>query len=201
MGRKSLQKARKGPNSKTENWAKTLLPLLQTLKLDSLSMNTLSKLMGVSKSTIYEYFSTKEEVMDYVVAHKIAELNQLKEGLGLRLLSEWDNPSLMVDFLTVLPQGISAHFLQELKMHFPSSWQQVWKFLEELLSELRVYYEWGISSGKFSPVSVDLLIELDRYFISQLITDVEFHAQAGISLEQIVADFIQLRFEGLLGGK
>ena len=107
----------------------------------------------------------------------------------------------MVDFLTALPQGISAHFLQELKMHFPSSWQQVWKFLEELLSELRVYYEWGISSGKFSPVSVDLLIELDRYFISQLITDVEFHAQAGISLEQIVADFIQLRFEGLLRGK
>ena len=84
MGRKSLQKARKGPNSKTENWAKTLLPLLQTLKLDSLSMNTLSKLMGVSKSTIYEYFSTKEEIMDYVVAHKIEELHQLKEGLGAK---------------------------------------------------------------------------------------------------------------------
>ena len=198
MGRKSKERARKGPGSKTQQWAVDLLPLLQDRSLKELTMNDLAELIGVSKSTIYEYFATKDEILSYVVETKISELMQGRQSVSISLQEDMGNPKPLIEFLQTIPKGISAHFLQELQTHFPSTWNQVENFLTRITLDLKLYYESGIAMGRFRSTSVELLVALDRYFISQLITDTEFQAQAGIRLEELVGEYIRLRFEGLL---
>lgn len=198
MGRKSKERKRKGPNQKTKQWAEDLLPLLQDRALKELTMNDLAELVGVSKSTIYEYFAAKEEILSYVVETKITELMQGRQAVAISLQQEMDNPQPLIEFLQTVPQGISSHFLRELQTHFPPIWNQVETFLSQITQDLKLYYESGIAIGKFRPTSIELLVALDRYFISQLITDTVFLAQAGIRLEELVGEYIHLRFEGLL---
>ena len=198
MGRKSKKRTRKGPNSKTKKWAIVLLPALQDRSLKDLTMNDMAELIGVSKSTIYEYFATKEEILSYVVENKISELMLGRQAVGISLQQDMSNIESLIQFLQTIPRGISAHFLRELQTHFPPIWRQVETFLTQITEDLKLYYESGMSTGRFKSTSIELLVALDKYFISQLITDTAFQALASIELDELVSDYIRLRFEGLL---
>ena len=200
MGRKSTNRIRKGPTQKTRSWAHSLWPLLQDIPLKSLKMDDLALLLGVSKSTVYEYFGTKKEILSYVVEVKIEELQQLKDELIPKFLAAPHDLVYLQAYLLALPKGISAHFLQELKQHFPVVWGKVWEYLESLLNDLKTYYELGISSGSFQPISSQLLVMIDRFFLSQLFSPPEFLGE-DYSLEKMVEEYVKLRFEGLeVGG-
>ena len=196
MGRKSTNRIRKGPTQKTRSWAITLWPLLQDIPLKTLKMDELALLLGVSKSTVYEYFGTKEEILSYVVEVKIEELQKLKDDLISKFLAAPHDLRHLQAYLLALPKGIAAHFLQELKQYFPGVWGKVWKFLENLLDDLRTYYKLGISSGSFQPISPELLIMIDRFFLTQLFSPPEFFGE-DYSLEKMVEEYVKLRFEGL----
>ena len=71
MGRKSIDKNRKGPQDKTDRWLVDLIPKLKDQDLASMTMNDLAKLLGKSKSTLYEYFESKEEILTRAVALRI----------------------------------------------------------------------------------------------------------------------------------
>ncbi|MEM6629682.1 MAG: TetR/AcrR family transcriptional regulator [Bacteroidota bacterium] len=159
-------------------------------------MDDLALLLRVSKSTVYEYFGTKEEILSYVVEVKIEEMQLLKDDLIPKFLAAPHDLVHLQAYLLALPKGISAHFLQELKQHFPTVWGKVWEYLENLLDDLRSYYEVGISSGSFQPISPQLLVMIDRFFLTQLFAPPDFLGE-DYSLEKMVKEYVKLRFEGL----
>lgn len=197
MGRKSLEKNRKGKNEKTRAWAEILLPQLQEVDLGQLTMDAIAEKIRKSKSTLYEYFKTKEEVMDYVTEIRIEQLKTYKKKL---LLSGEAPDRIYMHFIELISQGIqdiSSHFLQQLEQEFPSSWQIVKDFLDELVKDLQLFYEMGMEAGYFRRSSVNLLSTLDAFFVTQIITNADFFKKSGQSLEEIVKDYLVLKFEGL----
>ncbi|WP_062054870.1 TetR/AcrR family transcriptional regulator [Aquimarina longa] len=198
MGRKAILKDRKEKSKKVEQWTLALLPKLKKVDLGELTMDDIAVLMKKSKSTIYQYFTTKEEIFEYITQVRIDYLykykNEITEDI-LKLDYRAEN------FGRILIEGtkdVSSFFLKQLKQHYPTAWKIIEDFLHMLLKDLKQFYDLGIKKGIFKPISSELLTKLDEYFIMQLITDDNFFNKTEETLESIIKNYMFLKFEGLL---
>ncbi len=197
MGRKSILKNRKKKNKKVEQWTQAILPKLKTKDLGELTMDDLALLMKKSKSTIYQYFTTKEEVFEYITQVRIDYLYTYKSQITKEILKLDYRCETLGQILIEGAKDVSSFFLRQLKQHYPMAWKIIEEFLSELLENLKQFYILGIENKIFKPLSSELLIKLDEYFIRQLITDDNFFDQTEDTLESVIRDYIFLKFEGL----
>lgn len=197
MGRKSTPKKRKKRNQSVVQWTQSILPKLRKKELGNLTMDDLSALMNKSKSTIYEYFSTKEEIFEYITETRIQQLRAYKNEISLHSFSATFPYESFVDILSRGVKDISSFYLSELKIHYPTAWKIVMDFLNELLSDLKHLYSMGIENKIFRSISPELMIKLDEYFIVKLITDYRFLESTGQTLEVVIKNYLLLKFEGL----
>ncbi|AXT59049.1 TetR/AcrR family transcriptional regulator [Aquimarina sp. AD10] len=198
MGRKSIDRNRKEKNKKVEQWTLALLPKLKNQELGSLTMDDLALLMNKSKSTIYQYFTTKEEIFEYITQVRVDNLNVYKTEITGEILKLDYHYETLAKILAEGAKDISSFYLKELKQHYPTAWKIIEDFLSGLLEDLKQLYTYGIQSGVFKSISVELLAKLDEYFIMQLITDDTFFVQTQKTLETTVRDYMFLKFEGLM---
>ena len=63
MGRKSIDRSRKNITNKVNKWLEILLLNLQNKDIEKLTIDDFAILSKKSKSTIYSYFQSKEEVL------------------------------------------------------------------------------------------------------------------------------------------
>jgi AcrR family transcriptional regulator len=197
VGRKSILKNRKKKNKKVEQWTQAILPKLKTKDLGELTMDDLALLMKKSKSTIYQYFTTKEEVFEYITQVRIDYLYTYKSQITKEILKLDYRCETLGQILIEGAKDVSSFFLRQLKQHYPMAWKIIEEFLSELLENLKQFYILGIENKIFKPLSSELLIKLDEYFIRQLITDDNFFDQTEDTLESVIRDYIFLKFEGL----
>lgn len=197
MGRKASEKNRKARTSKTKKWAEMLLPSLQNVSLKDITIDDIAQKMNKSKSTVYEYFKTKQEILTYVAEIRIEKLNLYRN----ELLSNNDNFTVIyqniIEIICEGIQGISAHFLHELKENYPDAWQVIRSFLDQMLTDLRKFYTEGIANKVFHPVSVELLVSLDEHFAINIMTNERFLKEHNIPLETLVKDYLFMKFSGL----
>ena len=197
MGRKALTKERKSLSPKAKLWVKELFPKLQDKALDKLTLDEIVVLTGKSKSTIYTYFTTKEEI--YGAAIEIV-LNDLEGVIYQNLPEDITAEKLYQDMLLRICEGISGisvHFLDEIQSHFPRVWAIIDSFTSRMLETFRAVYQKGMHSGEFQPYEIDLLMAMDHYFITSVMTDLERFQDKQISLDQVVQQYLELRINGL----
>ncbi len=198
MGRKSILRNRKEKSKKVEQWTLAILPKLKTSNLGNLTMDDLALLMKKSKSTIYQYFTTKEEIFEYITQTRIDNLNTYKAEIAMEVLQLNYNYETLARILTEGAKDISSFYLRQLELHYPTAWKIIEDFLFGLLEDLKQFYISGIEGGLFKPISPELLIKLDEYFIMQLIMDDTFFNKTQKTLESIIKDYMFLKFEGLM---
>lgn len=197
MGRKSILKNRKEKNQKVEQWTLAILPKLKTADLGELTMDDLALLMKKSKSTIYQYFTTKEEIFEYITQVRIDYLYTYKNQITEEILKLDYKCETLGRILIEGAKDVSSFFLRQLQQHYPTAWKIIEDFLCALLEDLKQFYTLGIENNIFKPISSELLVKLDEYFIRQLITDDNFFDQTEETLESIIRDYMFLKFEGL----
>ncbi|MBG6133504.1 AcrR family transcriptional regulator [Aquimarina sp. EL_43] len=197
MGRKSILKNRKEKNQKVEQWTLAILPKLKTTDLGELTMDDLALLMKKSKSTIYQYFTTKEEIFEYITQVRIDYLYTYKNQITEEILKLDYKCETLGRILMEGAKDVSSFFLRQLQEHYPTAWKIIEEFLCALLEDLKQFYILGIENNIFKPISSELLVKLDEYFIRQLITDDNFFDQTEETLESIMRDYMFLKFEGL----
>lgn len=193
MGRKSLAKSRKNNDGYTDEWVHDLLPKLQNEDLKKLSINDLAQLMGKSKSTLYEYYSSKEDIYKHVVTER---LTLVQDSVDMNL----DTDDIVLTFESFMIQicrgleGITARFLGELKMHYPDIWELIESFLQLIISFFTSLYKAGIQTGVFVNYPISLMIALDKTFMQELVTDESIHQG---NIDQLVKQYMGLRLDGL----
>ncbi len=197
MGRKSIVRDRKPLNDKAKSWIRELVPLLQDKALDALTLDELAALMGRSKSTIYSYFATKEEIYQTVVQ---LVLEDLVDTISRKALEEEDMEKVLEHMLITISEGIegiSIHFLGQIRQHFPEVWQIIEGFTDLLLANFEEIYSRGMESGTFRKYNLKLLLALDRHFVMSIMTDASMFDGQGLRLDQLVKEYIELRLYAL----
>jgi len=198
LGRKSLEKIRKPITVKVEKWLAELLVELQDKNLEKITIDDLANLAGKSKSTIYQYFETKEDILVAACQTRIASLSLVvREATQMQ-----DTPSVIYEYLVgTFTEGISdlsISFLHQIKTFYPIAWGLVNNFTDSFVSVLKELYRQGIQEKKYHPVSIELLASLDKYFVTQIVTNPALFPDKNYTLSHLVKDYLNLRLNGLI---
>ncbi len=198
MGRKSIERSRKLLTPKAEVWVRQLVPLLQDRPLDRLTLDELAELMGKSKSTIYSYFSTKEEI--YLTGVQLV-LDDMKYIISPEAVEGQDMELVLRNMMYRIGEGIagiSINFLEQIQRHFPEVWLVIQRFTDKLLSNFEMIYREGMKQGTFGQFNLQLLLALDRHFIMSIMTDAQQFGDQGMSLDDLVKEYLELRLNALI---
>jgi AcrR family transcriptional regulator len=197
MGRKALDTERKELSNKAQIWVRELFYKVQNEKLDKLTLDDLAILAQKSKSTIYTYFKTKEEIYATMVA---MVLNDLKDVAIEELSDDVDVVSLYEQSLLRISdsiEGISIHFLEEIQTNFPQIWNHIKEVTDGILSTFSLIYKRGMETGVFANFNIALLLAMDNSFIMNIMTDHERFKEEKLSLKDIVSQYLRLRIKAL----
>ena len=93
---------------------------------------------------------------------------------------------------------ISLSFLQSIKQHYPTSWQTVETFTNKFIDLLKELYTRGIEEGLYNPINVELLGQIDKLFISQVVTNPAIFTDTDYKLSELIRDYLNLRLNGLI---
>lgn len=197
MGRKSLSKERKQLTKKVSQWLAELLVQLQDEDIQNLTIDDIAKLAGKSKSTIYEYFVSKEEIL---LAACQTRIDLLSKHI-FDSLPESDDPQiayhyLMEEFSNGI-SDISISFLQEVKQYYPGVWEVIDDFTNLFIDLLQGLYKKGIEGGYFNPISIELMTNIDKYFVTEVVTNRSMFSDSKYTLSDVVRDYLKLRLGGL----
>jgi len=199
MGRKSIARERKPLTDKAKKWVKALVPTLQHKSLSSLTLDEIAVLAGKSKSTIYEYFSTKEEIYKAVVQ---SVLDDIAYVISEEAIQGDDVEEVYRTLLYRLSQGIeglSLQFMEQIQNHFPEIWKIIEGFAAKVLSNLECLYKKGMEAGVFKTFNISLLMALDNHFVMSIMTNAQPYTSQGMSFHDLVTEYLELRISALKG--
>ena len=198
MGRKSIAKTRHDNQHKKEQWAAALFPFFQENGLSGITIDQMATWLGKSKSTVYQYFSSKEEIIQLSLSLKLEELIAFQEIIEQEHLPHQSRYQGFLDFFANHMSQISSRFLSELRTEYPDIWQQVDQFLYHLLEVCQQFYQDAMDAGAFSQRNTALLTELDRHFIFEVLMNPKFLEDNSISMSELTVEYLELRLYGLL---
>lgn len=180
-----------------KSWARDLIPILQNRDIEALTLDEISELTGKSKSTIYVYFSSKEEI--YTAGVELI-LGEMAQAVSLEVLAAEDMEQSLREMLTGIGKGIdgiSIRFLEQIKLHFPETWKVIEAFTDEVLHILELIYKKGMEMGSFKKFNISLLTTLDRHFVLNIMTNNDAFCEQGLSLNALVTEYLELRLSAL----
>lgn len=198
MGRKSLLKKRKNITSKTHSWLNDLLEGLQYENLEQLTMDDIASIAGKSKSTIYEYFNSKEEILQAACQTRTKVISDSLLNLRQQELDTISLYAELIEIFAVGSSGISLSFLQNIKQHYPKVWLVVEEFTDSFVELLKDHYKKGIKEGIYNPVSIELLGNIDKLFVTQVVTNPSIFSDEKYTISNLIRDYLNLRLMGLL---
>ena len=191
MGRKSIEKTRKPLTKKMKSWLDDLIPAIAGQDLSTLTIDDIAKLTKKSKSTIYEYFESKPDIVYTAVKRRIEKLDDLP--VPSEDESVLQTYSSLIEWLIQHLDDVSFSFLNQLESNFEHSWGLINEFMERLLETLRQLYESGIKQGVFRSVSVEILMDLDEFFITKWLSREDINQ----TIDKMIADYVDIRLNGI----
>ena len=198
MGRKSVARKRKAVTERTNRWLGILLEKLQHENLESLTIDDIAGIAGKSKSTIYEYFESKEDILLAACNTRTSQLSEAIINISNQQLSTVELYPKLIDILAQGTSDISISFLQSIKQHYPAAWSVIDLFTDDFVELLKAHYQQGIEEGFYNPVSVELLAHIDKLFVVQVVTNPTIFSDKKYTLSNLVRDYLNLRLTGLL---
>lgn len=198
MGRKSLLKKRKDLTHKTHSWLNDLLEGLQYEDLEQLTMDDVARIAGKSKSTIYEYFKSKEEILQATCQTRTKVISDSLLNLRHQELDTVALYEQLIEIFAVGTSGISLSFLQNIKQHYPKVWLVVEEFTDSFVELLKDHYKKGIKEEIYNSVSIELLGNIDKLFVTQVVTNPSIFSDEKYTISNLIRDYLNLRLMGLL---
>ena len=196
MGRRSIDKKRKALTERSKVWLRDLLSKLQDKDLSKLTLDEHAAMIGKSKSTIYSYFSTKEEIYISLVHLVLDDM----AALGSVEVEEEDMEAALKMVMTRISkgiEGISIDFLEQIRSGFPQVWAIIDEFIGMVLALLEGIYKEGMNQGSFRHYNISLLSALDNHFVMNIMTNAAVFSRQGMSLDDLVKEYLELRLAAL----
>jgi AcrR family transcriptional regulator len=125
----------------------------------SVSMDDIATQLGISKKTIYQYFTDKDELVDGVVDEDIQEMQTECLATGNEAQDAVDEIFLTVERIVEQFRNMNPMLIYDLEKFHVRAYQ---RFMEHknkfLLQIIRRNLEWGVKEGLYRPdINVDVL--------------------------------------------
>lgn len=163
------------------------------------TVDDVTRRLGISKKTIYEYFSSKEEIIETIVERIVEETNEKSNEIindySLSIIEKVRN------VLNVLPEYYQVYdrpILEEMKRYYPDQWVKIDASLTDDWDELKNLIEEGMDQGEIiskyaAPVIMRVLIEGINTTLDQ-----RFFLNNNLTVTEALADIVDILFYGLI---
>lgn len=200
MGRKPIKKHRKSDLATTEEWIRNISPVFLQKGFRDFTMDEVVQLAGVSKATFYKYYSSREKLIDDIIAFKLHEIAAFKEQLFDEKESFYDRFINAIRVAAMAISQISTQFLADLKFMFPKKWNMIDDFKTYALVALQSFYESGIKEGYLVDANPKVMVMMDKVFFENL-TDPKFLESYGLTIHEAFTSYFRIKTEGIIKKK
>ena len=161
MGRKTIDRKRYKDKEIKKTYVIKLLVYFQNNGIRDFSMSTLAKDFNVSKTTLYNHFESKEDMIKHAIDYKLSVIGEYESVLENITLSYIERYRKAILFFCVQSYKVSSKLLIQIKEDYPIIWKKVLIFQKHLLLNLQSYYEIGIQKGVFVKEANPVLLSLN----------------------------------------
>ncbi|GAS81305.1 MULTISPECIES: TetR/AcrR family transcriptional regulator [Paenibacillus] len=181
-------------NEKQHNMRITLTSRLLTYVkkngFQSLKMDEIAKIMDISRATLYKYFSTKEDIITFIVSicveyiHEIIEDSDADQVIVQRFQQTFEQTILLKEFFTDI-------FLKDLESSYPENYERLKESMKQREDQELAFYDEGIKEGFFNKIDGRLIVMQDE--ILRNILDVKYLMENHLTVFQVLFDYYNLK--------
>lgn len=197
MGRRSTDKERNIDPARQNEWVVLLSPHFRDRGLKSFSMDDMAEVIGVSKATLYKYFSSRDEIVALFIGKKVEEsagFVPLLQDETVDYIQRYRNA---MAYFSQTVADTSVLLLADLKEMYPDIWKLIDNFRDYSVEVLAGYYDKGIKDGHFAPIHTAVLTAADQYALTVL-TDPEFLTKNKLSMREAIEEYFEMRVNGII---
>jgi AcrR family transcriptional regulator len=198
MGRRPKDKSRNDSKTLRDAWLKKFLPIFNEFGFQSFTMDELALRVKSSKSTIYKFFKSKEEIVGELLELKLSEIGNYQKVLFDYNKSYHER---YLDATEIACKGltnISAIFMNDIKSTYTDKWKLITQFKEIALSKLSEFYAEGIEKGYINnSMNPDILVKFDDIVLTA-ITEPSYLQRQGVEMSDLFLQYFMMKSEGIL---
>ncbi|NPC91840.1 TetR/AcrR family transcriptional regulator [Bacillus sp. WMMC1349] len=133
------------------------------------TMSDLAKQLAISKRTIYEHFSSKDELVDHVIDHFIFQIKEKEKAISANAqLSLIEKIEQILISLPTEFELMDVRLLTELKKFHYKQWAKLDLFLKEDWSIVEELFELGKADGIIKNIPLPLFIQIYTGSLNQI---------------------------------
>lgn len=198
MGRKFVDKRRYTDLSIKKGYAVQLLVFFQKNGIRDFSMSELANSFDISKTTLYNHFSSKDEMVGSALDYKLSVIGDYKTVLFNKDLEYVERYRKAMLFYCVQSFQVSSTLLIQIKEDYHDHWSKVVFFQRELLKDLELYYQLGQRIGFYDKSFDPKLLSLDDYQFFDMLTNRNELEKEKMNVTELFKHHYQLKFNGLM---
>lgn len=158
-----------------------------------LKMDDFVKMVPASRSTVYRYFNSRENIIHDVVKEYLKYIDSFKLSPQAHGEKEWiKNVEQQVEEALVLNSHLSPIFLKDLKAEFPDQYDLLQAKINEHNSELVKFYQAGQEAGFFNEARPELWILQDRLMIPNMV-EPAYLVIHGLTVRDAITTYVSMK--------
>ncbi|MGG1679541.1 TetR/AcrR family transcriptional regulator [Neobacillus sp. NRS-1170] len=172
---------------------------IEEIKNDSLKfpLENMARRLGVSKKTLYKYFSSKADMLDAVIDYTFANMDD--KATAIIHNEQLSIVEKIKGVMTVLPdhyEFIDISILDQMKRYYPEQWVKMDSLLKSDWELLRGLINQAIEEKAISNVNVSLIMKV---VISSLNTtlDQRFFLEHRMTVNEALSEIADILLFGL----
>lgn len=163
----------------------------------SFTISDLAKSLGTSKRTMYQHFSSKDDIIDSIIENLILQIKNKEEEIfhdeSLSLLEK------ITQVLICVPEEFNTmeiRLLIDLKRLHYNQWVKIDEFLKQEWDLVVKLMEKGIETGVLREIDSQLFIELYLGAINQIYQP-SFSLKSNLTMSEILKSVIDILLNGI----
>jgi len=166
--------------------------------IENFSMSKMAADLKMSKTTIYNHFTTKEEIIEAAVDYKldiIKDYQSVLENITLPYVERYRKAML---FFCVQTFDVSGKLLLQIQNNYPHIYKKVEIFEKKVFLNLRSYYEVGKDIGVFRADLNPMLLALDDRQFFEMLSNSELMQENNIEVLEAFSQHFRMKFIGII---
>lgn len=164
-----------------------------------LSMDDLARQMGMSKSTLYMYFRTREDICEEILRGLLAHLRDEFEILNDEALPYFERLNRVLTGVGEILDSVSDRFWADLRYSSAPDHQYLIDETQNiLLDHIKIFYKEGLETGALKEgLDLDILVTTDLLFCQALLQNGR-GKMSGRSYREVLDGYFKIKTRGIL---
>jgi len=162
------------------------------------TMSDLAARLGISKRTLYEYFTSKDEIIGFIINEAFLEIQRQE-------MTIYNNPEMDVigklrAVLSLLPDDFKFIFnrlLDDIRRFHPKEWSEIDAFLQHEWDTVEKLLEEGMASGHLRRMSTPVLLQILKGATYSLF-EPKYLATNNVTLSESISTVVDIFLEGII---